>query len=558
MRLPIIRRLKACFSAFHADQSGIALIYITAALPVIIGFSLLAIDVGRISTLQSSLQHGADALALAGAGELDRSPNAIDRADLAITNLVTTNKGLFANAPVTVNSGNITKCYLDALPALDSSPLGTCKAVATAANRTASSPSVRYVQVVVNPTAFTTIFPASLIGVNNNTAAISAQAVAGFDAAVCNFTPMFMCNPLEPANNGDLTNDFGLSAMASSYTTRRRIIRFLAFTGGNNATAVPGQFGFLSTHGGASALGDEIASVSPPDCYLLNTLQTQTGSMTGPLLTAFNTRFDMYTNTNNTGAYTATAYPPGINVRKGFIPPNGNGNSSICTANAGTSSTNASNANVMAMPIDSCFATNTCANVSPYNNANIGNGDWGYDPDNSSTKVSLLNSGSGASAITGYWTKNFIGTSGNTATLPTPPDSGVYSNSKLPSRYDLYRYEISSGYYNRYSVTGGTTNTGQAQETGLPRCAASNSVTGVDSTTGSVDRRVLYGAIMNCAANGLRPGSPPSAGYHALAFGKFFMVRPITSANTLWTELIDLVYPGDGTGVARDKVQLYR
>ena len=547
MRLPIIRRLKACFSAFHADQSGIALIYITAALPVIIGFSLLAIDVGRIATLQSSLQHGADALALAGAGELDRNPNAIDRANLAIANLVTTNKGLFANAPVTVNSGNITKCYLSALPALDSSPLGTCMPVATAANRTTSSVTARYVQVVVNPTAFTTIFPASLIGVNNNTAAVSAQAVAGFDAAVCNFTPMFMCNPLEPANNGDLTNDFGLSAMASDYTTRRKIIRFLAFTGGNNVTAVPGQFGFLNVSGGgANALGDEIASVSPPECYILNTLQTKTGSMTS-LRDAFNVRFDLYK-----GSYTAASYPPGVNVRKGYsvdfsTSKKGVTSSTDCSQNP---SLNAAAPTAIGMPVDSCFATNSC---SP--NANIGNGDWGYDPDNAMPVAALSNNG----AIKGYWAYNF----GAGATLPTPA-TGSYSNSNPPSRYDLYRYEISSGYYNRYSPNGATSspvpaiNSTSSVETGKAACAASSGVSPVDTSIGTngVDRRVMFGAIMNCAANGLQPGS--NGVYHALAFGKFFLVRPVSSTNTLWTELIDLVYPGDGTGVARDKVQLYR
>lgn len=547
MRLPIIRRLKACFSAFHADQSGIALVYITAALPVIIGFSLLAIDVGRLSTLQSSLQHGADALALAGAGELDRSPTAIDRADLAIANLVTTNKGLFANAPVTVNSANITKCYLSALPALDSTPLGPCLSVATAANRTTFSPVARYVQVVVNPTTFTTIFPASLIGVNNNTAAVSAQAVAGFDAAVCNFTPLFMCNPLEPANNGDLTNDFGLSAMASDYTTRRKIIRFLAFTGGANVTAVPGQFGFLNVSGGgANALGDEIASTAPAECYILNTLKTKTGSMTS-LRDAFNVRFDLYK-----GSYTAASYPPGVNARKGYsvdfsTSKKGVTSSTACSQNL---SSNAIAPTAIGMPVDSCFATNSC---SP--NVNIGNGDWGYDPDNAMTVAALRNNG----AIKGYFDYNF----GTGATLPTPA-TGSYSNSNPPSRYDLYRYEISSGYYNRYSPNGATSppvpanNSTSSVETGTAACAASSGVSPVDTSIGTngVDRRVMFGAIMNCAANGLQPGS--NGVYHALAFGKFFLVRPVSSANTLWTELIDLVYPGDGTGVARDKVQLYR
>ena len=40
------------------DESGMALIYTTILLPVIVGFALLAVDVGRFTTLNSSLQHG--------------------------------------------------------------------------------------------------------------------------------------------------------------------------------------------------------------------------------------------------------------------------------------------------------------------------------------------------------------------------------------------------------------------------------------------------------------------------------------------------------------------
>ena len=557
MLLPIINRLKTCFSTFHTDKSGIAVAYVAIAIPVLIGFGLLAIDVGRMSTLQSSLQHGADALALAGAAELDRSPDSITRANTAIANLVTTNKSLFATTVVTINSSDVTTCYMPTIPASDSTAIaaGSCFA-----NTSANAQLTHYVQVKVNAANFSTVFPVSYFGAANNNSTSTAEAVAGFDAAVCNFTPMFMCNPLESANNSSLTDDFGLAAMASDYSTRRKIIRFLAFSGGNNVPAVSGQFGFLNVSGGgANALGDEIASQAPPECYILNTLKTKTGSMNS-LRTAFNTRFDMYTNANNTGSYTATAYPPGVNVRKGYIPPNGNGNSSICNATAGTAATNPIPSpvttlapKVMAFPIDSCFKTNTCAASS--GNANVGNGDWGWDPDNGSTNVAFRDVGT---TKAGYWDRNFIGTSGATATLPTPPNGGTYSNGNLPSRYDIYRYEISSGYYNRYSVTGGTANTGAAVETGVAKCAASNNVNPVDTSigTGGVDRRVLYGAIMNCAANGLQPGS--NGVYHALAFGKFFMVRPIDSTDTLWTELIGLVYPGDGTGVARDRVQLYR
>lgn len=535
--------MKKFWTDFHADKSGIAVAYIAIAIPVLIGFSLLAIDVGRMSTLQSSLQHGADALALAGAGELDRSPDAMTRANRAITNLVTTNAGLFGTAPITVNMASIAApCFLSAIPTSDATVIASASCLA---NTSANAQIARFVQVKVSPASFTTVFPVTFFGAANNNSTSTAEAVAGFDAAVCNFTPMFMCNPLEPVNNADLANDFGLYAMANDYTTRRKIIRFLAFTGGASTTAVPGQFGFLDvTGGGANALGDQIASTSPKQCYLLNTLSTKTGSMTS-LRDAFNVRFDLYK-----GSYTASNYPPGLNVRKGYsvdfsTDKKGVTSSSPCSQNLSSSP---SAPTAIGMPVDSCFATNSC---SP--NVNVGNGDWAWDPDNGMT-VAFRNNG----AIKGYWDYNF-----GSATLPTPP-TGSYSNSNPPSRYDLYRYEISSGYYSRYSPNGATTspvpanNATISSETGTAACATSGSVSPIDTSvgTGGVDRRLMYGAIMNCIANGLQPGSNGS--YHALAFGKFFLVRPVSSGNTLWTELVSLVYPGDGTGVARDRVQLYR
>ena len=569
MKIAFLQSLKTPWHKFQRDESGIALIYITAALPVIIGFSLLAIDIGRLATLQSTMQHGTDALALAGAGELDRRPDAITRATNAINALLgadTThnNKSLFATSVATVSVG--TPCFLKTLPTLaqggDATPIGAgtsfpCLPVTNAADVSASSKDARYVQVSATPASFSTIFPVNFSGAGITTA--SATAVAGFDAAVCNFTPLFMCNPLEGPTDTSLADDHGLFAMANSYTTRRKIIRFLAFSGGNNTTAVPGQFGFLDVGNGANALGDALAATVPPECYIQNTIQPKPGNMGGPLTDAFNTRFDIYG-----GSYknSISTYPPSINVRKGYVPDtNGNATNKICNAAPGTSTggnkdTNPNNSQVMALPIDSCFSTNTCANFGPYNNANIGNGDWGWNPDAAvTTSAAAFRTASGK---TGYWDLNFS----SSATVPTSPDT-AYSNANPPSRYDLYRYEISQGYYDRYSPTGGSS---PGVETGLPKCAIANGVNGVDTSTGGVDRRIIYGAIMNCNANNLRPGA--NGTYYSLAFGKFFIVRPVASSNTcggsnsagctLWTELVSLVYPGDGSGVARDRVQLYR
>src|SRR5450759_5938066 len=70
--------------AFWSDTDGIILPYVTVMLVVIIGVSVLALDGARFMYLQTQLQNGADALALAAAAELDRTPTAIERALNAI------------------------------------------------------------------------------------------------------------------------------------------------------------------------------------------------------------------------------------------------------------------------------------------------------------------------------------------------------------------------------------------------------------------------------------------------------------------------------------------
>src|SRR3989442_14597942 len=73
----------------YRGRDGTVAIYVTILLPFLIGGALLTVDAGRLHSLQTFLQAGADALALAGAAELDGHPDAITRADNAIANLVT-------------------------------------------------------------------------------------------------------------------------------------------------------------------------------------------------------------------------------------------------------------------------------------------------------------------------------------------------------------------------------------------------------------------------------------------------------------------------------------
>ena len=84
----VAAKVAQSIKAFWGDTDGVILPYVTVMLVVIVGVSVLALDGSRYMSLQTQLQNGADALALAGAAELDRTPTAIERATRAINRLI--------------------------------------------------------------------------------------------------------------------------------------------------------------------------------------------------------------------------------------------------------------------------------------------------------------------------------------------------------------------------------------------------------------------------------------------------------------------------------------
>src|SRR5262249_45013558 len=106
---------------FWDDTSGIILPYVTMMLVVIVGLSVLAVDGARLMSLQTQLQNGADALALAGAAELDRLPDAETRARTAIERLLTNSTLFGPGASRTIKVSNIE--FYRRLPARHSPPL---------------------------------------------------------------------------------------------------------------------------------------------------------------------------------------------------------------------------------------------------------------------------------------------------------------------------------------------------------------------------------------------------------------------------------------------------
>ena len=102
------------FKALCNDIDGVILPYVTLMLVVIIGVAVLALDGARYMELQTQLQNGADALALAAAAELDRTPTAIQRALNAINKF---GSGLNQNIKIADTK------FLSSLPIRDSDPI---------------------------------------------------------------------------------------------------------------------------------------------------------------------------------------------------------------------------------------------------------------------------------------------------------------------------------------------------------------------------------------------------------------------------------------------------
>ncbi len=507
---------------FAQEERGAVLIYVSLMLPVLMGVSLLAIDGARIYNLGTELQKAADALALAGAAELDRRPDAITRANAAITNLVH-NEQHFAQGSAAIAIGGLTVRYLRNLPASDADPILT-------SHETTDPAYARFVEVVVKPRTLTTILPAAFIG-GSSTVNASASAVAGFTSVVCRTTPMFICNPFE----GSGTSIFSSSA-------KGRQIKMQLGPGGTSQY-FPGNYGWLdspSFGNGANALRDALASINPPACFEQNGVVLQTGNIESAN-NAINVRFDLWEGPYN-GDRSKSEYRPAANVRKGYAPAAGNsGNGNTGGGNGGNNNgggNGGDNGGGGSNNGGGNGASNPCA---PTTDATTSAYKLGPDASYPDASGRL---GNGAWDFATYWSSNY-GTG-------TPPNG--WSNTNRPSRYQVYQYEVST--IGSGTSTDLVSHKSSINEVGTPACY-NGSTPATDP-----DRRLLYAAIVNCSELNIHGGS--SGPIPVLAFGKFFLTEPVPSspapdAGTIYSEFVDIIRPGSiGNEVARDKVQLYR
>jgi hypothetical protein len=466
-------------------------------LVVIVGVSVLALDAARYMSLQTQLQNGADALAIAGAAELDRLPDAETRSVNAINTLLSNSSLFGAGAEKTVRAASVQ--FYSRLPPTDDRPLS--------AGVVAADPTqARFVSIAVRPVTLTTILPATFFG-GTNRMTTGASAVAGFDQVVCEAAPIFVCNPYEVAGMMYEQASGALQAAAADPAARRRLMRLRQYhRGGDRYQA--GDYGFLSAANlGATSIDliAAIASARPTACFSQNSIRLRPG-FEPSVREGINVRFDIYDGAM-AAARNDSNYRPSENVRKGFVGGGAGSAGNMCNAQPATFWPIGTPPNqATGLPLDRTW---------PLMNALMGNGDWDFDT---------------------YWQVNHGPAGRDTPVI----DGRQASNTNPPSRYAVYRYEIEHGFVADRSPGG---------ESGAPACYAG----GVLADT--PDRRVLQMPIINCQSLGISGGGQIDV--PVAAFGKFFVTLPLTRAQTdLYMELVDLVKPGDPGNF--EMVQLYR
>jgi Putative Flp pilus-assembly TadE/G-like len=476
-----IKRIVRLIKVLKDDTTGIILPYVTMMLVVIIGVALLALDGARYMSLQTQLQNGADALALAGAAELDRLPDAETRAVNAINNLITNSTLFGSGVDQNVQVSQIQ--FYSQLPANDATPLifGTLTGDATTA---------RFLSVAVKPVKLPTILPLLMSGSNPMT--VGATAVAGFDQVVCQVTPLFVCNPHELPGMGYEQATRALEEAVGDPSVRRRLIRLRQY-GNSLEPYVAGDYGFLlpALLGGEMVeVTDALARVHPGICFALRGVNFRPGYV-ATVGEALNVRFDIYErsmisrrNDNN--------YRPAENVRKGYV----GGGAGSCTGNAANNwPIGSPPQQATGLPLDRTW---------PYMDGRMGQGNWDFQT---------------------YWQVNH-GADGRT----TPTINGSLANNATPpSRYSVYRYEIEQGFVGDRSPGG---------ETGVPACFAGGEL------SNKPDRRMLHAAVINCLSLGLA-GSAQSNVPVAAFGKFFLTLPLQRSQTDLYVELVGLVGPSD-------------
>lgn len=494
---------------FGSSADGAVAPTVALALTALVAMGGLAFDYARLAGMHSELQNAADQAALAAASQLDGRPGATQRAEEAASNLIA-NSTLISNDGEGTGVGIATVTFYEDK---EKTRLVTRDDASDTDDRLA-----RYVEVTVDGRevfyALTPIVDAVSSG------DIDATAFAGLGAATCKVPPVMMCNPLE-STDPDFT--------VANYIGKG--VRLVANDGGGGYG--PGNFGFLDNDAGngASTVRRLLGNVSVPgNCSPGTGVTTQPGEMIS-VLDALNTRFDVYANgLNNACGATGAGCPPSANARKDVVRQ-GNG----CAFTNGNG-TGWKVPNVPYLPTSSTPYSDV--NPLPANMAPMG-----Y-PRDICHALSQTGSCSGGRIGDGVWDRYayFKSNSTNYATVPSSAEMTAMFGSSTPTRYQVYRYEMTNA-ATRLQPQG---TSGGRTSHGAPICVTPGLVPGGNI----VDRRRLSVAVINCTAEGV---SGRTSDVAVTRWIDVFLVEPSlprarTEASDVYVEVIgESGNSGDGT-----------
>ncbi|MBC2837490.1 TadE/TadG family type IV pilus assembly protein [Paragemmobacter straminiformis] len=524
---------------FLRSERGYVLILTLIFMPVFIGIGLLVIDIGRGNNAQQDHQAAADALALAGAKELDGQTDSIDRAKAAMA--LVSNTVSFLNVNPATSTQTLTYTvgstapfnviFLRNIPDSDDTPIDLAYAQANVAN---DGTEAQYVYVFSRSSSLRSFFFNPLTRTTEDVP-VGAVAVATLSRSTCDLAPIFMCNPF--VGDGAQSSKEKLLSAFLSGSLHGRMVKLVASPAASKPG--PGNIGYLRTSGkrGAAQLAAALAGEPYPECVNLSpTVTTQTGTVTSAGV-GFNTRFDIHAN-NFGGIFGANGdFPPANNVRKGWIKNGASG----CV-------TNPAAFDYLKAPVFSDNRDPATDLGGGYSDV-MRQGPWNFSQ---SITVDVRTSPTKVDTITypPYWQTMYpIATYPNIG-FATP--LSVANQNMLaamtsrpgaePSRYDVYRYEqthdvngnvvtnLADALVNERSPGGSPNPPG---EKGLPQCYSGT------APTGGIDRRTMFVAVVDCATNDTRG----SATVPVDLLAKIFLVNPLeTSGNNPGSQSIDFEF----------------
>ena len=261
------KHIQALTWRWYRDKSGGVAVYAAIFSMLALSAGSVSVDLGRLITLKSQLQHRADAGALAGAVQLDGTDGSMERArDVAMNGTTDESNISRTTGELAVGAVNFYSDY-------------ETRTVA-AVDRDA-----RVIEVTMTPQLvdffFTPFLDMLLEAVAEDSMSVTASSVAQYAPLMCNAPPLMVC---------DLTETGGEDVMSTANSGRQILAK--APQGGSNSW-VPGNFGLLeSGYGsGANNLERSLADIEPPGCDT-TVITTEPGTMANRVQNGVNARFN--------------------------------------------------------------------------------------------------------------------------------------------------------------------------------------------------------------------------------------------------------------------------